>query len=669
MVLVKQFIIKLKILLRYNITYITIGLLVLIVSYIRINLPIKSKYNQKDTIISGVVIKVESKKIIIDAKERVLVIVSNSDLKVGDQVKIKGYFLEINEPTNFNQFDYQKYLLSKRIISQFYLTKLIDVKPSQNLLLAIKRSFNDHLSKYKSSDYLKSILIGDKSEIDTDLYSKVGVLHLFSVASMHVSLFIYMMLSVLKKYIKRSLLSYGLLISSLLVYLLIIDFPISVMRSVYFFTLNFINRTFNLKISKLQLLLVVLSIILLDNPYLLYSMGLYYSFTIAVTIMYIYKRFKNYNYFKRLIYISLIIFLVGLPLTIDSYYIVNLLSPLYNIIYIPLVLFVIYPLSIITCFLPNSNLLDIILKLVETMTILFSQINFNLIFAKAPLYITYIYYIVIFLYIKKRNNYYLLILFLMLFVHYNVHLFKVNPELHMIDVGQGDSLLFTYPKDDITFLIDTGSYGITSVNYLKALGIKRINYLVITHGDSDHIGGAIDVVNNYNVDYVLMNSGSTNELELELIKSLNLKHIKYYQINKYQLNKEIAFINTKDRKDENNDCLIMFIKINNYQLLFLGDAPKIVEEKVIKENKLENVDIIKIGHHGSATSTSNVLMNMSPKLALISVAKFNNYQHPSPIIIDKLSNITTLLTSLNGSVKIILDEKLNILVNKKEIMN
>ena len=131
---------------------------------------------------------------------------------------------------------------------------------------------------------------------------------------------------------------------------------------------------------------------------------------------------------------------------------------------------------------------------------------------------------------------------------------------------------------------------------------KRIS----PHGDYDHMGEAINLVENFKVEKVIFNCGDFNELELELIKALDKKKIPYYSCIK-ELNiddNKLYFLNNKDYGNENDNSSVIYTELNNYKFLFTGDAGIEVEEDLIEEYNLQNIDVLKVGHHGSKTSSS-----------------------------------------------------------------
>ena len=167
------------------------------------------------------------------------------------------------------------------------------------------------------------------------------------------------------------------------------------------------------------------------------------------------------------------------------------------------------------------------------------------------------------------------------------------------------------------------------------------------------MGEAINLVENFNVENVIFNCGEFNELEQELIKVLDKKKIPYYSCIK-ELNiddNKLYFLNNKDYGNENDNSSVIYTKLNNYKFMFMGDAGVEVEEDLIKKYNLKDIDVLKVGHHGSRTSTSNEFIDeTNPKYGVISVGKNNRYGHPNKEILNNLENSKIYRTDQDGSI-------------------
>ncbi|GAB6169749.1 ComEC/Rec2 family competence protein [Clostridium carnis] len=248
----------------------------------------------------------------------------------------------------------------------------------------------------------------------------------------------------------------------------------------------------------------------------------------------------------------------------------------------------------------------------------------------------------------------------------NENLFLV----HYIDVGQGDAILIQVNNKNM--LIDSGpkSEKDKLFSYLNSLKIKNLDYVIATHPHEDHIGNMADIISKYNITNfyapkVTSNTKAFERMVEELIsKNLNIKVIKA-SISSIDLgsktNVEVFSPNSSDYGDNlNNFSPIIKITFGENSFLFTGDAEKKSEDEVLKNNYDLNCDVLKIGHHGSTTSTSkNFLKAISPTYAIISVGKDNTYNHPNKKITSLLdeNNITTYRTDIEGNIILVSDGK------------
>ena len=158
---------------------------------------------------------------------------------------------------------------------------------------------------------------------------------------------------------------------------------------------------------------------------------------------------------------------------------------------------------------------------------------------------------------------------------------------------------------------------------------------------------------NFKVEKVIFNCGEFNELEQELIKVLDKKKIPYYSCVK-ELNvdnNKLYSLNNKDYGNENDNSSVIYTKLNNHKFLFMGDAGVGVEEDLIEKYNLQDIDVLKVGHHGSKTSSGKEFINeINPKYSIISVGKNNRYGHPNKEVLNNLSDSKIYRTDQNGSV-------------------
>lgn len=167
------------------------------------------------------------------------------------------------------------------------------------------------------------------------------------------------------------------------------------------------------------------------------------------------------------------------------------------------------------------------------------------------------------------------------------------------------------------------------------------------------MGDAINLVENFKVEKVIFNCGEFNRLEQELIKVLEKNKMPYYSCIK-ELNvddNKLYFLNNKEYSNENDNSSVIYTEFNNHKFLFMGDTGVEAEQDLIKKYNLPDIDVLKVGHHGSKTSSSkNFIDEINPKYSIISVGKNNRYGHPNNNVLDNLKQSIIYRTDENGSI-------------------
>ena len=246
--------------------------------------------------------------------------------------------------------------------------------------------------------------------------------------------------------------------------------------------------------------------------------------------------------------------------------------------------------------------------------------------------------------------------------------------IDFFDVGQADSILIR--NQDKTMLIDAGTneMGNVVVEHLKEYGISKIDYLIGTHPHEDHIGGLDDVINNFDIGQVYMPQITTTTKTFEdVLNAIENKNLKITSPNKDDII-ELGQANTKfmtipilDRDNLNLSSLVIRLEFGNNSFLFMGDAEKENEQSI----KWPKTDVLKVGHHGSNTSSTKEFLNqVQPQYSIIMVGKDNSYKLPKEETINKLQECGSEIyrTDLNGDIQIISDGN-NIEVITEKINN
>lgn len=636
--------------------------------------PFKSKYTKDDKEFIGIVTKYEVKEdkitIEIKAKEKLLITYKYQDkefnnLSYGDKIKVKGTLITPSKNTNQNTFNYQKYLYYKKIYYLVEATSINKIANNHNYLYTIKNILYQKIDKLKSSNYIKTLLFCDNtlSKEIKESYRINGISHLFSVSGMHINFFVSIIYLYLNKITYNKRIKY--LITNIFIIIYLILFPSSsLLRSAVMSILYSINYLLKLKIKKIDILLLTLGVSLLINPFIIYDLGYIYSYTITFFLVLSSSTLKKKNKINKIIYISLLSFLVSIPITIYNSYEINIISILLNIILVPIISIIILPLTILTYIFPIlDSILYLFTNTLETISLFISKINITkIIFPKPSLLIIVLYYIIFLLSYQNKKYFYLNII-LLIIIYISPYL-NSNFEVVMFEVGEADCHLIKYPYNKNTILIDTGKneYKIKNevIPYLKSIGIKKIDYLIITHGDEDHIGGSITLINNFQVKNVVLNKGTFTDLEKELIKNLNKKKIPYQiNISKINLsNHTIYLLNNTKYNNENDNSIITYFTYQKYKFLYMGDASITTEDNLLENYNLNNISILKVGHHGSNTSSSkDFISQINPSISLISVGENNIYHHPNKEVINNLFKSRIYRTDINNMVKLTINSK------------
>ena len=247
-------------------------------------------------------------------------------------------------------------------------------------------------------------------------------------------------------------------------------------------------------------------------------------------------------------------------------------------------------------------------------------------------------------------------------------IFKENSQdlkIYYFDVGQADSTLII--ANNNTMLIDAGNNndGMLLVNYIKSLGIKKIDFAIGTHAHEDHIGGMDDIIDNFEIGTFFMPDAITTTTTFEdVLDALERKNLRF---NTPDIGKTISLGDGSfkvlsygsDASDLNDTSIVVKLVYGNYSYLFMGDATSKVEKTLLNNNTDLKSDVLKLRHHGSNYSNTNDFLGaVNPKYAIISVGKNNSYGHPSKSVINRLKkkNIDIYRTDQMGTILLTSDK-------------
>lgn len=666
---------SLKIILQYNKLFIVffIFLCIYILLFTKI-IKYESKFDIRKNVFEGVItsIKFEGDRLVLDVKGEERLIANyyvkskeekNTILDVihhGDKIMLKGTLKVPFNNTIPNNFNYKKYLYNKKIYYTLSVDSYEIIKNNKNILYKIKDKLYKKIINLDNSDYYLAFILGDKTLLSSEIYNSFqsnGISHLLALSGMHINI----LLLIINMFLKKFKESKRIIITSiiLIIFLILTGLTASLQRATIFYILKNINNKFNLRYSNIKLLFIVAFIILFINPFLIYDLGFIYSFIVCFGIFY-YSDFIKGNYVVKLFKLSLVTFLFSMPITIMVNYEVNLSSIFINMLFVPWISLIVYPLSLISFIIPILNpLFGFTINITNNMNMLFSKISLIINIPKLSIILIILFYLV--LLVRKKKLY--ICLFLILIFGKVIVLFDKNYYVYFFDIGQGDASVLVSPHQKEVLMIDTGgkityekeewqksnkTYNISDgvIKFLKSRGINKLDYLIISHGDQDHAGDALNIIKKLNVKKVVLNNGSTNSLEKKIIntsvKITNNYNLKYFKV----INLNNGFYD-----NENDASLVNYITFLKYKFLFMGDASRSVEEKIIEKYNLFNIDVLKVGHHGSKTSSSKYFVDkIIPKYSVISVGRNNRYGHPHEEALSNLINTKILRTDSDGTI-------------------
>ena len=666
---------SLKTILQYNKLFIVFFILLCI--YILLFTKIikyESKLDIRKNVFEGVItsIKFDGNRLVLDVKGEERLIANyyvkskeekNTILDVihhGDKIMLKGTLRVPFNNTIPNNFNYKKYLYNKKIYYTLSVDSYEIINNNKNILYKIKDKLYKKIIDLDNSDYYLAFILGDKTLLSSEIYNSFqsnGISHLLALSGMHINILLLIINMFLKKFKENK----RIIITSiiLVIFLILTGLTASLQRATIFYILKNINNKFNLRYSNIKLLFIVAFIILFINPFLIYDLGFIYSFIVCFGIFY-YSDFIKGNYVVKLFKLSLVTFLFSMPITIMVNYEVNLSSIFINMLFVPWISLIVYPLSLMSFVIPILNpLFGFTINITNNMNLLFSKLSLIINIPKLSIILIILFYLV--LLIRKKKLY--ICLFLILTFGKVIVLFDKNYYVYFFDIGQGDASVLVSPHQKEVLMIDTGgkityekeewqksnkTYNVSDgvIKFLKSRGITKLDYLIISHGDQDHAGDVLNIIKKLNVKKVVLNNGSTNSLEKKIINT-NVKITNNYNLKYFN----VINLNNGFYDNENDASLVNYITFLKYKFLFMGDAPKNVEEKIIEKYNLFNIDVLKVGHHGSKTSSSKYFIDkIIPKYSVISVGRNNRYGHPHEEALSNLINTKILRTDNDGTI-------------------
>ena len=680
---------------------IIILLLFVILSFIYVDI-LENEYNrienkqieEKAVIISD--IQEKEYKYIYEAKflknnKKVLISIKKSQqidkINYGDLIYLEGK-LEIPKiATNYKGFDYRQYLKTKKIQGIVIAdnVKILKAKYKNNLIYQMQKKIKAIIKEKlpsETGDLLLAILLGDKKDLSEQIqinFKNSNLSHMLAVSGAHVSYIIIGLTYITQNSIMGKRKARVFCIFFLIIFMAITNFTPSVTRACIMAILTLVSKILYKKADIYTNISISALIILLYNPYSLLDLGFKLSFGGTIGIV-IFMRFikkkqeepKLLNYIKQMALVSICANIIIIPIIMNNFNTVSLTFLVSNILASPiLAIIVIVGFSIIIISIISHSLsnllvfwLNPILNLLIKISSFCSKLPFAKILVVTPYIFNIIFYYTIILYlvnynelkqfIKKKTV--ILLSIILILSNFIFYILPQDLKIYFIDVGQGDSTLIVTPSKK-TILIDGGGSESFDVGekvllpYLLDRRIRKIDYIMISHFDTDHCKGIFTVIENLKVKNIIISKQAKKSenykkfKEIVANKKINIILVKAgdkIKIDKYIYFK-ILFPTEKliMQNPLNNNSIVSQLNYKSFKMLFTGDIEEIAEKEILnlQKDKLKST-ILKVAHHGSNTSSTQEFINsVKPELALIGVGKNNTFGHPSECVVEKLRDL------------------------------
>lgn len=590
------------------------------------------------------------------------------DFNLGDYVYIKG---NLKEKLSFRESN----MASRGVSAYGNINKILSLDKGfkfSSIPLKVKEKVNTGLTKVsrESGPFVSGLITGYCSNMEDDdlnIFSDLDLIHIIAVSGFNVSIIYTVMMIVAKSLDIKKRLILSFLGCSL--YVSITGFDPSITRAFIMISMVILGRLIGKRYTTINALSSACFLMLAINPFYIYNLGFIFSYlatlSIAIFNSDIIVKIEGYTkLFKDELGVTVSSTILTFPVALYTKGYFSIISLLVNALIGPVVslitvlgfvssfIYVIFPFDIILY--PVAFIGDILIYLIKA----FNRIN-PIVYTGQPTAIfIFCYYMGIVLIsniikFKKEFYKYFSLAVLLSIVILQGPLTANNLKIHFINVGQGDSMFIETPGRK-GILIDTGNKfndhivaESKVVPYIKKLGYNKIDYLIISHFDSDHCGGVEYIESVMPVYNKITYKGSEHKEYIGLMKgdSLNISGVKFDVLSPES---------EKKSEDENKNSLILRLNYKDFKALFAGDATKDEMDKISGE-----YEVLKVPHHGSKYSVSEkMLQNTKIESAVILVGN-NNFGHPSKEVLDSFrdNSIKHYRTDKDGNILYIVNKR------------
>ncbi|WP_421379982.1 DNA internalization-related competence protein ComEC/Rec2 [Bacillus salacetis] len=601
---------------------------------------------------------------------------------------VSGELLEPGQARNMYSFDYRQYLLDKNIFWLLEVDSLEERQCSYKDKSIFEKlagwreegiqSIQAHFPE-QSAGIAAALVFGHRDLIKgetLEAYQRLGVIHLLAISGLHVGmLFAVLYYLLLRIGLAREHVQILLLII-LPLYVLLTGAAPPVIRAAGIMAAVIAAGFVRLRLSAADAVSLVFLLYLFLDPFALKNIGFQLSFLVSFSLILSSHRILTavQQKWKLIFMVTGVCQICSIPALLWHFYEFSLIGFVVNSMYVPFFTVILLPLSLLSFFAmlffpPAADLLFPLIQLAVTFADYLSGRLNSLPFitftaGKPPLLLAFLYILSVgFFFTKAEKAKWptaLAPLFIILSLHKISFIFNPFGELIVADVGQGDCIIIDLPFHEGVYMIDTGGvirfpqekwqerseeFSLSSdvlSPLLKSKGIRRIDKLILTHSDFDHAGAALELIDEIKIGEILISPGSQeSDIFQGLLEKAEKRKVDVRETGageKWSTNNaDFLFLYPfDDHYEGNNDSLVLFGEFGGKRWLFTGDLEEGGEKELMERWKVK-ADVLKVGHHGSITSTSDLfLTELDPDTALISAGKNNRYGHPDPEIVNRL---------------------------------
>lgn len=644
----------------------------------------------------------------------------SSQVLAGQRYNVTGKLVKPPEAHHEFAFQMKDYLKSHRAIGVVEIKSLVyvDTKRSFTTLLSKQRQqMTQRIEMYFPKSLVaeaKALLVGDQQDVEQEqqrAYQKLGITHLFAISGLHVALISLVFQQLLLRLHIRTEIVLLILVIALPSYAVLAGGAPSVWRAVVTVLILILTKSLHQSIPMESALACCFLLFVLYEPNMIYQVGFQLSFLATVAIILSTKLLANYKtWYSKSLWITFSCQLLVMPLLLYHFYEMSLSSFFMNLLFVPLFSYIILPINIILLLLTYiaPTLFKLLALLYEPCRSLLTACIEHLqaypyqmwnpgrpsTFELFVLLITVLLVFSLFEAKKHRMKALLFLISVALLLSFNKTR-HADLRITFLSVGQGDSTLIELPNRREVYLVDSGGvlrfagdkwrqspneYEVGRqiiVPYLKGRGITTVNRLILTHADADHVEGAEEVMQEVKIKEIQITPNSFQERAMDDLEAEAIKqqiHVKEkFAGEKWRVaNVEFEYVMPRDVHYEgNNDSLVLVINYKGYRIVLPGDLEKEGEAELVKYNAaaIENTTVLRSGHHGSKTSTTEKFLQVvNPKLIVHSNGLNNRYHHPAKEVVDRIAEagIPSFNTSTDGTIQLRITHKLFVLQRQKK---